>query len=58
MYGREQKVEEEVLSYAAMGDMYKGFVTAFAFEPFMCPEARVVRVSLHICTSCMQPEKR
>lgn len=40
------------------GDMYEGFVTAFAFAFFMSPEARAVRVGLHTCTSCMQLEKR
>lgn len=45
--GREQKVEE-VLSYAAMGGTYKGFVTAFAFALFICPEAGVVSSGLHL----------
>lgn len=40
------------------GGTYEGFVTAFAFALFMFPEARAVRVGLHICTSCMQLEKR
>lgn len=40
------------------GGVYNGFVTAFDFALFTCPEARAVRIGLHICTSCMQLEKR
>lgn len=57
IYGKRAEGEKGV-TLCSNGGMYKGFVTVFASALFMCPEARAVRVGLHICTSCMQLEKR